>query len=223
MQQVQTITRNLREHTTPRRCIAMLLGNAVMAVGVAALKLSTMGNDPYTASCMAISEGLGMGLGNYQLILNLAMFLIQFRFGAGHIGLGTLFNMTCVGYIVEYSQIPLVRLFGSGAGHGLPYCLVYMAAALVVLSFGLSMYQNAGLGVAPYDFLSLGLTERFRKPYFLFRVLTDGTCVVLILVSLGVGFIGWENSHLGIATVVSAFCLGPLVGVFDKLNTKWIY
>ena len=98
-----------------------------------------------------------------------------------------------------------------------------MLAALMVVSFGLSMYQKADLGMAPYDFFSIGMTEHFHNPYFINRIITDGTCVCIILLSVAVGFVGWENSHLGIGTVVCAFCLGPFVGMFDKLNEKWIH
>ena len=221
MGRVLTIKDNLIRHTTLRRALMLLTGNLILGVGVAGLKLSTMGNDPFTACSMAISDGLHMGLGNFQLMMNLVLFACQFLWGYGHIGLGTLINMSLMGYIVQYAAIPVEWIFGSGAGHGMVYCLVYMFISLMVVSFGLSMYQKADLGMAPYDYLSIGMTEHFKNPYFINRVITDGSCVYLILVCLAVGFIGWENSHLGVGTIACAFCLGPFVDMFDRINEKW--
>ena len=59
---------------TSRKLSAAILGNVIIGIGVAGLRYSTLGNDPYSASTMAISDGLGMGLGNYQALLNLILF-----------------------------------------------------------------------------------------------------------------------------------------------------
>ena len=48
---------------TSRKLSAAILGNVIIGIGVAGLRYSTLGNDPYSASTMAISDGLGMGLG----------------------------------------------------------------------------------------------------------------------------------------------------------------
>ena len=223
MNRLNIIRDNLVNGFTPRRVAAMLLGNLAMGIGVGALKLSMMGNDPFTAFAMVASESLHMGLGNFQLILNSILVICQIIWGCRYIGLGTLVNMYLVGYVVQYSAVMLERLIGSGAGHSFVYCLVYMFAALLVVSFGLSMYQKADLGIAPYDYLSIGMTEHSKIPYFANRVFTDGSCVCLILLSLAAGLIGWENSHLGVATFVCAFCLGPFVSLFNPINEKWIY
>lgn len=222
MKRINTIKENLINGSTPRRLIAVVLGNIILGIGIAALKLSTMGNDPYTASTMAMSDGLHMGLGNYQLLLNLVLFIVQILWGYNHIGMGTLINMCGLGYIVQFSLIPLESTIGSAAGHGTVYGLVYMFCALMVVSFGLSMYQTADLGMAPFDYLSIGMTEHGRLPYSLNRVITDAACVAMILIGVAVGFIGWDQSHLGVATVACAFCLGPFVGMFNRINVKWI-
>ena len=220
---LSVIRENVLHNSTPRRVTAAVLGNVILGIGVGALKLSGMGNDPFCAATMAVSDGLHIGLGNFQLLLNLVLSLCLFIWGYRHIGLGTLFNMCLTGYVIQFSQGPLEAVFGSGAGRSLPFCLGYMLAALLVASFGLSMYQKADLGMAPYDFFSIGMTEHFHSPYFISRIITDGTCVCVILLSVALGLVGWENSHLGIGTVVCAFCLGPFVGSFDKLNEKWIH
>ncbi len=74
--------------------------------------------------------------------------------------------------------------------------LTYRKAVAAVLG-------NVIIGVSPYDFLALGLTDRLRKPYFVIRVGTDVTCVLVILIAVFTGFITWNLSHLGIGTTKS--------------------
>ena len=207
---------------TKRKLAAVILGNLILGIGVAILRFSQMGNDPFCASTMAISGGLGIGLGTYQLILNVVLFVFQLLWGRSYIGLGTFINLFLLGYIVQFITWVLDTIFGAGIALTLPQQLVIMVVALIILTFGLAMYQVAALGVAPYDFVALGLAERFPIPYFALRVGTDAICVLVILIAVGIGFIGWEGSHLGIGTVITAFFLGPLVAYFSKLHKKWV-
>lgn len=210
------------KNLTKRKLLAVILGNLILGIGIALLRFSQMGNDPFCASTMAISGGLGMGLGTYQLLLNVVLFVFQLLWGRSYIGLGTLINLFLLGYIVQFTTWVLDRVFGTALVLTLPQQLIIMAAALVILTFGLAMYQVAGLGVAPYDFVALGLSDKLPLPYFVIRVGTDAVCVLVILVAVGVGFIDWGGSHLGVGTVITAFFLGPLVEYFSRLHQKWV-
>lgn len=223
MKRISVIKANLIANTTPRRLIAVILGNLILGIGVAGLRASTMGNDPFCACAMAVSEGMHVGLGTYQAILNAVLFIVQVIWGSAYIGIGSLINMFLLGYVIQFAAVFLEKAFGTIAGASFCGSLTIMMVSLMVLSFGLSMYQKANLGISSYDYLSIGMTEHFRHPYFLNRVVTDSICVVVILVCVLSGFIGWANSHLGLATIVCAFCLGPFVGMFDKINGKWIW
>jgi len=50
----------------------------------------------------------------------------------------------------------------------------------------------------------------------------DCCCVLVIIIAVVGGLITWETSHLGVGTIVGAFCLGPLINFFNKYNRKWI-
>lgn len=210
------------KNITKRKLGAVVLGNLILGLGVAILRFSQMGNDPFCASTMAISDGLGMGLGTYQMILNMVLFVFQLLWGRPYIGIGTIINLFLLGYIVQFCTWGLDVIFDTGVLFAFWQQLVIMAIALVILTFGLAMYQVASLGVAPYDFLALGLAEKLPVPYSVLRVGTDAICVLVILTAVGTELIGWENSHLGIGTVITAFFLGPLVAYFSKIHEKWV-
>lgn len=219
---MRTFIRHFTGNLNARTALAVVLGNVILGTGVAILRFSTMGNDPYTASTLAISGGLGIGLGNYQLMLNLGLLIIQLIFGRKYLGFGTIINMCFLGYIVQFVSFVLRSVFGSLEGGSLVLKLVVMLLSFVVVSFGLAMYQTADLGVDPYDFLALGMTDHLPTPYFVNRVITDGGCVLLIVGAVMTGLIDWSGSNLGIGTIICAFGLGPLVDLFMPWNKKWI-
>lgn len=207
---------------TITKVIGVLLGNVIIGLGVAGLKLSLMGNDPYTAMVLALSDVTGMRIGHFQLLLNLLIFIVQLIWGRKYIGLGTLVNMCLLGYLLEFWTWVLNGTIGGAEGYGIIYSLIYMALSLICIALGLSMYQTAGLGVSPYDYLALGMTERFKPPYFVNRVITDATCVAVIVVVVILKLLPLSGSHLGIGTVICAFCFGPVIHFFDRFSVKWI-
>lgn len=206
-----------------RQILAVVLGNLILGLGVALLRVSQTGNDPYTALAMALSDGFGIGLGNFLLGVNLVLLIVEVSVGRKYLGLGSVINLFLLGYVVQYASQAMSLVLGDGSDFSLPKQLILMAAAMVVVTFGLSMYQVADMGVAPYDYLALGLSDHSKRPYFMNRMLTDGICVLIIIITCLAGFLSWENSHLGIGTVVAAFCLGPLVNAFNRLHRKWVW
>lgn len=45
---------------------------------------------------------------------------------------------------------------------------------------------------------------------------------LVIIAAVFGGLVTWETSHLGVGTIVGAFCLGPLINFFNKYNRLWI-
>ncbi len=210
------------KNLTGKKIAGVILGNLILGIGVALLKVSQMGNDPYSACNMAISDVIGMWLGTYQLIINVVLFVIQLLWGRKYIGFGTVINLFLLGYVVQFSAKGWEIIIGDGDDFSFPVKIIVMIVALIILSFGLSMYQTANMGVSPYDYLALGFTDKLKTSYSLNRIITDAGCVLIIVAAVLLKFTDWTHSHLGIGTVICAFCLGPLVGAFTRINKKWI-
>lgn len=217
----ESITKYFKSITIAK-VIGVVLGNIIIGLGVAGLKLSMMGNDPYTALVLALSDVTRIRVGNFQLIINAVIFIVQLIWGRKYIGFGTLVNMCFLGYLLEFWSWVLNGTIGSAEGHGFIYSFVYMAVALICIALGLSMYQTANLGVAPYDYLALGMTDAFKPPYFVNRIITDGTCVCLIVLIVLMELLPWAGCHLGLGTVLCAFCFGPIIHFFNRFSEKWI-
>ena len=71
-------------------------------IGVAILSMGTTfsrgGLDPFTAMNTGISNKLGIGLGVYQLAVNLVIFIFILWLDRKQIGIGTILNMVLVGF-----------------------------------------------------------------------------------------------------------------------------
>lgn len=187
-----------------RRLFGMLVGVCLCGMGVSTFKLATMGTDAYSALVFALADRLSIGFGTMLPIMHGLFFLVQLIFGRRMIGLGTIVNWLCVGYIADF----ITLLFGMLFPNALPMAarVITMLAGVVIICLGGSMYQTANMGIAPYDALSLIMAKRLPIPYFWCRIFTDATCFVLALLLGGM---------VGVGTLVCAVGLGPVIHFFD--------
>ena len=190
-----------------KRYIGMVLGVLIISIGIALFKESHLGNDPISALNMRLAEILGISLGLQNLYANIIFLLIQILFGRKYIGAGTFVNGVLVGYVVSFFYGLMLKNFGLAEEQGLFVQLLWASIAVVVTSLGVSLYQTADLGIAPYDYLSLGLRDKTKKHYFACRMFTDGLCALATFLTGGL---------VGIGTLLSAFGLGPIVHFFDR-------
>ena len=189
-----------------RRILGMVVGVIIIAFGIALFKQAHLGNDSISALNMRIAELLGISLGVENICINMIFFIAEIWFGRKYIGLGTFVNGLGIGFIITAFYDPIAAFFGPAEAAGLPVQLLWMAVAVPVTALGVSLYQTADLGIAPYDYLSLGLRDHTPFPYFGCRVFTDALCALLCWLLGGL---------VGIGTLVCAFCLGPFIQFFD--------
>ena len=189
-----------------RRFLVMAAGIVLLSLGIALFKLSLMGNDPSSAMVMAVGDAVGLGFAPMLFIMNCLWFVSEFFFGRRLIGVGTFVNWFGVGTIAS-AFVRLISGCFTLPTEFFPRLLV-MLCGVLVLSLACSMYQTADLGIAPYDALSLVLSEKLKKvPYFWCRIFTDAVCTLIAFLFGGI---------VGIGTLVCALGLGPFISFFDR-------
>lgn len=159
---------------TTRRIVGMVVGIVIIGLGIALFKQSHLGNDSISALNMRLAELLGISLGVQNVATNILFFALEFWLGRKYIGLGTFVNGIGMGFIITFFYEPIAAAFGPAAS--LPEQLVWVVLAVLVTALGASLYQTADLGIAPYDYLSLGLRDYTHFQYFGCRVFTDAFC-----------------------------------------------
>lgn len=159
----------MEQHVTFRRVAGMLVGIVIISLGVTLFKFAHLGNDPFNALNIRSAELAGLTLGVQNLIYNAVFFTMQMIWGRRYVGFGTVANAVCCGFIITFFYDFLTAHFAQAAT--LPAQLAWVAAAVVCTSLGISLHQTSDLGVAPYDYLALGLRDHTPLPYFCCRLL----------------------------------------------------
>lgn len=152
----------LDQKITLRRILGMIAGVVIIGIGIAVFKFSRLGNDSISALNLRLAELVGLPFSIENVLMNLCLFVPQLLWGRRYIGLGTIINSFCIGFIVTFTGDAMTAVFGSA--DTLPVQLLWVAVAVLVIALGCSLYQTADLGVAPYDALSLMLADRLPCP-----------------------------------------------------------
>ena len=196
-----------------RRVTMCIIGNIILGLGVALTKLAAFGNDPFNGMCMAVSARIGIPYAVYTPIFNLVLFGFEWLFGRKYIHIGTFVNWFLLCYAVSFF-LWIGDLLGCTTVNGMALRLIVLAAGLIIISFGLAMYQRADLGVAPYDAIPLMVCDRWQRvPFFWARIALDGLSTVVVWLAGGI---------VGIGTLLTALALGPVVDFFMRRMDKWL-
>ena len=144
------------------------------------------GLDPFTAMNTGISNKLGIGLGVYQLAVNLVIFIFILWLDRKQIGIGTILNMVLVGFEIQWFTTIYHQLFG--------YRTTFLIVAadtligLILFTLGASLYMAPDLGAAPYDAIAPIITQRTKLSYRTARITQDVLFMVAAVMLL---------SHIG--------------------------
>lgn len=175
----------------------------IMGLALSVLNLINWGNDPFTYMNVSIAKKLSVSLGNWQVALNIIMFIPVVIWGRKQIGIGTIFNMVLVGYSVDFftwvwNVTGVDNLFDSMIIKG-----VMMVPAIIIFVFSAATYMSTDLGTAPYDALPFIISEKIKKvPFKNVRFCWD-------LITVIIGFI--VSGRLAIVTVCMMLFLGQTV------------
>lgn len=189
-----------------KRMIMAIVSTVVMGFGILLLSLSGMGVDPYTSMNMSIAPLLRLGFGTWQMIVNfvlIAAVLLSSR--RKRIGAGTVFNMVGVGFVCDFCKNILQTITKDFSLLGK---LLLLLCGVVLLSFAASLFFTAGIGVGAYDALGFILEGRTKIKYKWCRVITDFAVIAVALLAAGM-------KNIGAGTVITAFCMGPLIHFFN--------
>ncbi len=208
------------QHNMVKRTVLSFLSIIVMGFGISLFSVSGFGVDPFTSMNMNVASTIGLGFGTYQLIVNTAILLYVIIVAhRGLVGVGTVFNMVGCGYTCEFFESifkPMVQ-----GNYTLAVRVPLLLLGIIILCFACSLFFTANVGVGPYDALGFMLSRGIKLEHKWVRVITDVTVVLIGLVvggGLNAVFKGEFDQvrNIGIGTIITAFCMGPLINWFNK-------
>lgn len=187
-----------------KRIFMTVIGVLICGFSVGMFNRSAFGMDPFQVFAHGVWNLIPIGFGTFYMILNLLMLIAIFFIDKKKIGLGTVINIFLLGYVVQYSSILFESL--------LPAPLLWqrallLAAAIVIICFGSSLYFVGDLGVSTYDAVALIMAEKKIAKFQYCRIGTDVLCTA----------VGWLlGAVVGVGTLFTAFFMGPIIAFFNK-------
>lgn len=215
------------QHHMVKRTVLSLSSILIMGFGISLFSVSGFGVDPFTSMNMNVANTLNISFGTYQLIVNAVILLyVVVVAHRGLVGVGTVFNMVGCGYVCEFFQGVIEPMVNSH--YTLAVRIPLLLAGIVTLCFACSLFFTANVGVGPYDALGFMLSRGIKLEHKWVRVITDIT-VILIGLTVSGGLTALlhgdfsQIKNIGIGTVITAFCMGPLVNTFNKYVSAKIF
>ena len=90
------------EHLNKR--IGMTLGGiSLCGVSVGFLKLAAFGLDPFQSFMAGLTAMVPVPFGTLHILVSICLLMFMLAFDRHYIGLGTIFNLFLLGYIIDFS------------------------------------------------------------------------------------------------------------------------
>ena len=177
------------------RSVRLLAGLVLFGLALAVLVQAQLGLDPWTVFTQGLATRTNLTLGTVTVLVSLVLLLLWIPLRQRP-GLGTIANAFVVGPALDLgvAVIPVAD--------ALVLRLAYLGVAVVAVAVATGLYVGVWWGPGPRDGLMTGLVDR-GVPVYAARTLIEGTVLVA----------GWLlGGTVGLATVVFALTVGPLVG-----------
>jgi uncharacterized membrane protein YczE len=180
----------------PRRLVQLYLGLALYGFSMALLVRAELGVMPWDVLHQGLARSVGGSLGTVSIVVGALVLLLWVPLRQRP-GVGTLSNVVGIGLSVDASLAVLPDV-----GDSLLLRALLVVAGIVLNAVATAAYIGVRLGPGPRDGLMTGLVRR------------TGWSVRLVRTSIEVAVVavGWLlGGTLGVATVLYALAIGPLV------------
>lgn len=178
-----------------RRLVQLYAGLVLYGVSMALLVRSGLGVMPWDVLHQGLARQLGWSLGVVTIVVG-ALVLLAWIPLRERPGLGTVSNVVVIGLALDVALAVLPE------PSSLPVRVALVPAGILLNAVATAAYIGVHLGPGPRDGLMTGLVRRTGRSVRLVRTSIEVTVVVL----------GWLlGGTLGVATVLYALAIGPLV------------
>jgi uncharacterized membrane protein YczE len=183
----------------PARFLLLLVGCAVLGVGVAMLLTADLGSDGYSTLVRGLSLATGLAFWSANVVVGV-VFLAVSSSRRVYPGIGTVVQVVVVGAVVTWLLDVL------DTPDSMVARVALLVAAMLVIALGVASYLGSQLGAAPIEAAGLAWDPPvpFRWSYS--------------AVQLGGSLLGWWlGATIGVGTVAVIILLGPMVDLTGRL------
>ncbi len=180
------------------RLVQLVIGLVLYGVALAFMVRGGIGVAPWDVLALGVAGKGGIGYGTVTVLVSIVVLLLWIPLRQ-RLGLGTVLNALLIGPSADLALLVLPA--PSTVWVGAPMFVF----GLVLLAFATGLYIAADFGPGPRDGLMTGLVRTTGWPVWLARTVIEGSVLLI-------GFL--LSGPVGVGTVLFAFGVGPLIGVF---------
>ncbi len=187
----------------------------ICGVSVGLFKRAAFGVDPFQSLMSGLDALIPIPFGTLYVIVNIILLSFSFFVDRHYIGIATFINLFLLGYITQFVLDYLLRIFPDLS---MPERIIMLTVAILIMCFGSSLYFVADLGVSTYDAIALVMSEKWHIAKFKYcRIGSDFVCVAIgvCLYLIAGGKLSAVMEIAGVATIITAFFMGPLIEFFN--------
>ena len=174
-----------------------MFGLTLFGLGEALLIVSNLGVTPWTVFAEGVAKNLNISIGFATFLVSISILILWIPLKQ-KIGIGTISNAIIIAltidlfvYILPYSSNIVLSIFE-------------MMFGILLVGVGSGIYLITNLGPGTRDGLMKGISENFKKPIYIIRLLIEITVVILGLLLGGT---------VGLGTLMFAILIGPIISV----------
>lgn len=208
--------KNYRE--TVWRLIILFVGLTIAHLGVTMFLLADLGADPFNVLVQGLFKILSgvtgwafLTHGRVHIAVCFVIIIVLLIVDRSYIKLGTVVCMVFGGPIIDFFSLLLSPLFE--AVDSFAVMLLLLALGCVILAYGMTIVIKSNAGTGPNDLVAVVISDKIKKKFSIIRVIVDFSFVAAGFLMGGV---------FGIGTLVCAFLVGPVAGVFLPINERLI-
>ena len=201
-----------------KRCIVLVIGLFIMAIGVALSIKANLGTSPVSCVPYVYSLGFPMTVGLLSIIVNVLMILLQIVLLRKEYQLIQLVQLPVAlifGLFIDFAMFLLSGLQPSNYIYQWTLCLL----SCVIIAFGVFLEVKANVTYLAGEGLSIAISKAFNKEFGKAKVGVDASLVIIGVASSFILLHRLEGIREG--TIAAALLVGTIARFYNK-NFKFI-
>lgn len=200
------------------RVVILMIGLAIAHLGVTLFLLADLGADPFNVLIQGIFRSIDNVIhssllthGRTHMAICFIIILVLLLVDKAYIKIGTVLCMVCGGPIIDVFSWILNPVFDA-----LPHMwfkVIMNAAGCVILAFGMTIVIKSDAGTGPNDLVAVVISDKTKKKFSIIRMVVDFSFVLI-------GFL--LGGSFGAGTIICAFLVGPVAGIFLPINERLV-
>jgi len=205
------------------RVLILMIGLTIAHLGVTLFLLADLGSDPFNVLIQGLFRTIGkvpflapytqtwLTHGRVHIAICLLIILILLVVDRTYVRIGTILCMIFGGPIIDMFNVVLAPLFAGEVA--LWIRILVNIAGCVILAYGMTIVIKSEAGTGPNDLVAIVISDKTHQKFSIVRVIVD---VAFAAAGYALG------GMIGLGTVICAFVVGPVAGIFMPRNERLI-